>query len=143
MNDQIMKIIIDMLPAIWQLIVGSILAPLLYKWISGKLDEQQRELVLQIARGVYSQVEGIARRSPNQIDDKAAIALKIFIDEMAKRGKSVGEGDQIAAKNIWAAMAAREHQYDATRIGTVVQDGSVNLSNRTVQMPAAKPLKDG
>ena len=98
MNEQIMKIIIDMLPAIWQLIVGSILAPLIYKWISGKLDEQQRELVLQIARGVYSQVEGIARRSPNQIDDKAAIALKIFIDEMAKRGKSVNEGDQIAAK---------------------------------------------
>lgn len=140
MNDQVVKIIIDMLPAIWQLIVGSILAPLLYKWISGKLDEQQRELVLQIARGVYSQVEGIARRSPNQIDDKAAIALKIFIDEMAKRGKSVGEGDQIAAKNIWAAMAAREHQY---RIGTVVQDGSVSLSSRTVQMPAAKPPKDG
>ncbi len=143
MNEQIIKILIDMLPAIWQLIVGSILAPLVYRWISGKLDQQQQELVLQIARGVYAQVEGIARKTPNVIDDKAAVALRIFVDEMEKRGKSTSEGDRQAAKNIWAAMAAREHSSSPVVVGQPIRDGSVNLSSHTVQMPAMRTPKDG
>ena len=106
--NTMLVVLLDLVPAIVGILITTIVAPALRAWLNAKLSEVERRRVLEIARGVYWVVEGISSKTPTTSDDKAAKAMKMLLDELAKDGKEADAATKQRVQNIWGAMAAQQ-----------------------------------
>lgn len=92
-------------------IAGMVLAvvlPFLARLVFKDKAEAAEKLFAMGVKIAYGVVSDIAARTPNKIDDKVALGLKVLHDYYASHGKTPSQLEQERAKLLFSAMHGQE-----------------------------------
>ena len=88
-------------------VIGSLLAAAMtsffHAWFKEKSGKAESNFLLgvQIA---YLAVNEVAKRTPNEVDDKVALGLRILGEHLAKSNQALSAADAERAKALFSAM---------------------------------------
>jgi len=89
--------------------VATLLVVLLRNFAKDKA-EQRLKMLINLAHCAYIITAEVARKTPNQVDDKAAFALDVLRKALADRGAApLTEVEQAKAEFAWRTMHSDEN----------------------------------
>lgn len=82
MLEALLKAALEHAPELVIALVVSVVIPFVVKLIRSKTTAEQQKLIGDASNVVYFVVDQIARRTPNQADDKLALGIKLLRDQL-------------------------------------------------------------
>ena len=107
-------------------ILAGIITKALNAWLKAKGNEKHRDLIVWLAEMAYWVVEQIARRTPGNIDDKLADALKYIAEQLgrdmttAERNIATSAIKALHEKRKATSLSLAENHANRTQLGTPV-----------------------
>ena len=93
--------------AIWVPVLGGLIGLFLRLYFKDK-SAQAEDALRSGAVIAYHMVNNVSALTPNKVDDKIALALKMLNEYMATKGQTLTEERSEQAKMIWNAMHGAE-----------------------------------
>lgn len=109
------QVILEQLVPLAFTAMATVLTIALRKWLATDAGSRHKGTVAGLAEIAYYEVENIARRTPNKIDDKLAAALKIVAE---------GLGGKLSKPDESLAMTQLRSMHEKKRKASLQLDGA-------------------